>query len=311
MLIKPFPVITRLGQLAMLFPLIFLSACTELVQDEFEPYGPYPAITGFLHSDSIISVRVSLMKELGSEPLPVVSDAFVLLLANETIIDTLDFADGRYYSSHTAQENTRYRVKVKIPGLDTASAACHVPTKPVVNHIEHINIACIGYNYDEPYPYPGVDISFRVEPHKTSYYEVLLRDANNDYWFPINTLTDPALLAEGYGEYYYNHFIAFSSRYISAADYVVRINYEEWGGVNGYYKRDPLVVYFRAVSEEYYLFQKSLYAYEQSLYEGFNLSGYDMQNLYSNVNGGIGIFAGASTVLSDTIYPEPVSEWQK
>lgn len=303
MFTKPFLAINRLAQFAILFSILFLAACTDLVQDEFEPYGPFPCVNGFLHADSVISIRVSLMKELGDEPLPLVENALVLLLKNEAIIDTLRFTDGKYYSTRVAQANSSYQVKVKIAGLDTASATCHVPPKPIVNHIEHINVAGINY---ELYPYPAVDIDFAVYPNNTSYYEVLLRNANDGDWFCQNILTDPVLLAEGYVEYYDNYSIVFSSRYISETSLVVRVNYDEQGGTNEFIYRAPLVVYFREVSEEYYLFRKSLYFYKESLYPELNLSGYNVQSLYSNIEGGIGILAGASTFMSDTLYPTNV-----
>lgn len=298
MFVKSFPAITRLAQFAILLSVLFLSSCTDMVQDEFEPYGPFPCVNGFLYADSIISVRVSLMKELGDDALPLVDNALVLLLKNERIIDTLFYDDGKYYSTFAAQANRSYGVKVKIAGLDTASATCIVPPRPIVNHIEHINVAGINYELDT---YPAVDIDFSIDPNNTSYYEVLLRDADDEDWFSQSILTDPVLLAEGFQEFYDNQYIVFSSRYILGSDYALRANYDEWS-----YYRGPLVVYFRAVSEEYYLFRKSLYFYTESLYPDLNLSGYDAQGLYSNIKAGIGIFAGASTFKSDTLYPADV-----
>lgn len=298
MFIKPFLAINQFMQLSILLSVFFLSSCTELVQDEFDSYGPFPCVNGFLYADSIISVRVSLMKELGDDALPLVDNALVLLLKNERVIDTLFYDEGKYYSTFAAQANTSYGVKVKIAGLDTASATCIVPPRPIVNHIEHINVA--GVNY-ELYPYPAVDIDFALDPNNASYYEVLLRNADNDDWFWQSILTDPVLLAEGFQELYDEQYIVFSSRYISETSQVVRINYDEWS-----YYRSPLVVYFREVSEEYYLFRKSFYFYKGSLHLDLNLLGYDVQSLYSNIEGGIGIFAGASTFVSDTLHPASV-----
>lgn len=295
MLTKPFLSIT---QFAILFSILFLSACTDMVQDEFEPYGPFPAVTGFLHADSVISVRVSLMKELGDEPLPLIENALVLLTTNGNAVDTLQYNEGRYYSNRVAQPNTGYYIKVKLDGFDTVTATCKTPHLPHIVSVERVNAA--GLNYDSD-PYAAISLTFNNLADTIAYFEVLIRDAKYNEWFYNQIVTDPILLFEGYAREYYGTSVVFSNTYIEGDTYTLKINCSQSGGY------EPVVVYLKAVSESYYRYQKSWLAYDDGLYTEMDISGYAQHNLYSNISGGIGIFAGASTVITDTIFPTDVA----
>ncbi|MBK9388775.1 MAG: DUF4249 family protein [Bacteroidetes bacterium] len=65
----------------------------------------------------------------------------------------------------------------------------------------------------------------------------------------------------------------------------------------------PVILELRSVSQNYYRFVKQKYLYELGRYPEFMAASTTAFPLYSNINGGYGIFAGYSLVKSDTIYP--------
>jgi hypothetical protein len=128
----------------------------------------------------------------------------------------------------------------------------------------------------------------------------------NDYveFVQILNITDPVLLNEGIP------LTVFSNELIESDSYTMTINYTSGNYTsngNGWNTElYPLVIELRAITYDYYMYLKQLYLYETGRYPtdvgGGAVTNF---NLYSNIPGGYGIFAGYSWVVSDTIVPEP------
>lgn len=291
--------------------LIALVGCREMVQDEFDRYGPYGVINSILRADSVIKVHVSIAQELNDDPLPVVNDALVVITEDSLIWDTLAYANGLYVSSLEAKELHTYYLEVQISNCNIVTAKCHMPKKPRLKTIDHYDEAGVD---DDMVVYPGLDVQF-VNPQKVdAYYEMAVRICDyTPYWGTIHSFTDPVLLNEGDFEEVEPTEVVFSNQFIQDSIYTLRIHYYtidlgfDEMPINSI-GLDPLLIVFRSISESYYLYQKSRYMYEIGAYPEFNFTSQSTFNLYSNVKNGYGIFAGASSVISDTVFPNSYSK---
>jgi hypothetical protein len=65
----------------------------------------------------------------------------------------------------------------------------------------------------------------------------------------------------------------------------------------------PFTVELRTVNYEYYQFARRLYMYNESLNNN-DMSGVIIPvQVYSNIENGLGLFAGYSSFVTDTVYP--------
>jgi len=109
-------------------------------------------------------------------------------------------------------------------------------------------------------------------------------------------ITDPVLLNEGIP------IAVFSNEIIQGNSYNITINYTTGSASSTGTNLFPLILELRSISKNYYQFLKQQYLYERGRYPEFG-SAFTSTNLYSNIIGGYGIFAGFSSIQSDTIFP--------
>jgi len=278
-------------------------SCREKVQDEFEPYGPVPVVNSIIQNDSLIKVHVSLARELDDEPLTPVDNATVMLYSDGEYTEDLSYQDqGIYVSDTLARVNIPYEIYVVVPGFDTVRASCIIPAKPDLLDVEHIVEA--GLN-SEGLAYPALEVIFETKPGELRYYEIVV----NCFRYEVidhprfHTVIDPVLQNEGITE------ALFSNELIRKNTYTLHLNYStnSYGASNGEplsMNLYPLIVELRAVNYDYYKYQKHRYLYENGRYPEFSFTSQQACQLYSNVNNGHGIFAGYSSMQTDTIYPK-------
>lgn len=294
------------SSIILLLVMFALCGCRELVQDEFDAFGPFPVLNGVLYADSVITVHVSLSQELNENQLPMVDNALVVITEDSLVWDTLSYVDGRYISSMVAKASHHYWIEATVPSVGAVNSHCFVPALPRYLGATHIDEAGVD---EESVAYPGVDIQFATSQNKEEYFELAVQICRYDpYFATIHSFTDPVLLFEGDFGFMEPSEVVFSNQIINNSNYTVRLhysshsNYIDAHGVP-YMDLHPLKIVMRSVSKDYFLYQKSRYMYEICVYPMFNFTAQSTFDLYSNVNNGYGIFAGASSFVSDTIFP--------
>jgi len=282
--------------------LISLASCRDLVMDQFPDFMAVPAVNSILIKDSTIKVQVSLAGKLDTSQLTLINNADVLLYVDGEYKENLTLLDKGLYSSSVVVEPLKtYKCEVYIPGYEPASGSDSIPVPAAISDIMHIDIA--GKD-EEGMTYPAVKFTFTNNPTVKQYYEVVIRLLQYKYErvASLKTITDPVLLNEGLP------LALFSNESIKGSNYTMTINYftGSASSINGepwHTDLYPVILELRTVSPDYYRFVKQEYLYERGRHPEFMAASTTAFPLYSNIDGGYGIFAGYSLVVSDTLYP--------
>src|SRR5450759_1729427 len=242
----------------LLFSLLALYSCRELVQDEFQEFTPVPTVNSILAVDSIVKVHVSLAGKLDTNQLVLIDNAEVLLYVDGVYKETLTLSDkGIYSSSFVVEKLKTYRCEVSIPGYQTVSCSEALPKPAKISNIVHINKA--GRN-EEGYTYPSITFTFNNNPAEKQYFEVVIRliQYGHESAADLETIVDPVILNEGLP------IALFSNDLIADSTYTMTINYTTGsaGSTNGepvHTNLYPLILELRSVSYNYYQYVRQLY----------------------------------------------------
>jgi hypothetical protein len=291
----------KLLKLLILLSLV-LPSCRELVQDEFPDFNVVPTVNSILVTGNPINVNVSLSGKIDTNQLKLVNDASVLLYVDGEYKETLArIEEGLYESSVVVEPLKTYRCEVTIRGFETVTCEDSIPEIPMLYDIIHINKA--GKD-EEGTSYPAIKFTFTNNPDEKQYFEVAIRLINNrqEFLATLETITDPVLLGEGLP------ITLFSNDLISGTSYTMTINYTTGGagssGSSGMRTSlYPMIIELRSVSYAYYQYVRQLFLYDRGRFPEFMAGSITAFPLYSDVEGGYGIFAGYSSVVSDTLYP--------
>jgi hypothetical protein len=291
----------KLPWLLILLALVLVS-CRDLVQDEFPDFNVVPTVNSILVSGYPVNVNISLSGKIDTNQLKLVNDANVLLYVDGDYKETLvRIEEGLYESSTVVEPLKTYRCEVNIPGFQTVLCEDSIPESPILYELVHINIA--GKD-EEGMTYPAIKFSFKNDPAEKKYFEVVIRllEYGNEVMPQLEAITDPVLLSEGLP------ITLFSNELIKDTIYTMTINYFTGGAFsrNGDPIRTslvPLIFELRSVSYSHYQYIRQLYLYNIGRYPDFIAGSITAFPLYSDVEGGYGIFSGYSAVVSDTLYP--------
>src|SRR5450759_4858412 len=124
----------------LLFSLLALYSCRELVKDEFQEFSPVPTVNSILAVDSVVTVQVSLAGKLDTNQLVLIDNAEVLLYVDGVYKETLILSDNGIYSSTFVVEKLKtYRCEVSIPGYKTVTCSDYILETTLISDIIHIN----------------------------------------------------------------------------------------------------------------------------------------------------------------------------
>ncbi len=281
----------------------YFSSCRKLVQSDFTDFAPVPVVNSFLSADSLIKVHISLASKLDTNELKGLDNAQVKLYVDDVFKELLTSAGNGVFTSTTIVEPLKkYECKVDIPGYGTVSCSTSIP-KP--SHLRDITSIAIAGKDQEGMTYPAIKFTFSNSKNKKCYYEARIRmiEYGSEQIADMYNIVDPVLLNEGLP------LSVFSNELITDTAYTMTINYftGSYGSSNGgptHTNLYPFILELRSVSYDYYQFARQKYLYDSGRFPEFGLSSNQAFQLYSNVKNGYGIFAGYSSVISDTIIPQ-------
>jgi hypothetical protein len=287
--------------LTILF-IFLLCSCRDLVEHQPESIEPTPVLNSLLQAGSPIAAHVSLTQMMDSKPLKGINNATVELFVDEEFVELLHHEeDGWFFSSLIAEPGKSYSFRLQISGFEPVTASTYIPQSCRLLNVHHIAIAG---KEEQGETYPAVHFTFENNPKEELFFEALIRLYRSDSYEgtgQLKNIIDPVLLNEGIP------LLLFSNGKIKDDQYTMIANYTTGShtGSNGKWITNlyPLVVEFRSVSRDYYLFTRQQYLYDTGRNPIFGIGANIAFPLYSNVKGGFGIVAGYSSVVSDTIYP--------
>ncbi len=286
-----------------LFLLLLFTSCRKLVQSDFPDFKQVPTVNSVLKADSLLKVHISLASKLDTNELKGLDNAQVQLYVEDVFKELLtSIGNGVFTSTTIVKPLKKYECRVDIPGYESVSCISSIPKPSHLRDIIHISVA--GKD-QEGMTYPAVKFTFSNTKNEKSYYEARIRliEYGSEQIADMYNIVDPVLLNEGLP------LSVFSNELITDTAYTMTINYitGSAGSSNGgtiHTILYPFILEVRSVSYEYYQFVRQKYLYDSGRFPEFSLSSNQAFQLYSNVKNGYGIFAGYSSVISDTITPQ-------
>jgi len=285
------------------FSILLNNSCTREVNIEIPEHEPKPVLNCLFEKDSIFKVYLGMSAPILGEPLPITGDEEIKLYGNSTFIESLVWENEVYVSTIKAQTNVDYRIEWKKDGNIISSSDFTPERSPIESAFYRDSVAFdeFGDKYSE------CTLVFSDNPQQGNYYEISLFI---HYTFEGENITrgmrlfssDPIINAEGLDEFEPNDLI-FSDEMINGQTYELKLNYFP-------YRQPPdidysLIVKFRSVSENYYKYSKALLIHrfyqESNIWNGFG----SPVPIFTNIEGGYGIFAGYSEDIDTISYVAP------
>jgi hypothetical protein len=304
----------------ILLALVFISACKpELIEPSGSSHGI--VINGLLSTDSLLSVNLSNSMYITDSALlftNYISNASAYIIENGIIIDTMQYLKlwgSAFGSNYFARKvyplpGHRYKILVKAAGMPDATAETYIPDIVQINKVDTTLITLKPGEYDEVF-----DSKFRLKcdivfsdpaNEKNFYLFYVYRSGDNSQGYLIAqgvNFQDP-IVEENLSHGTIKFGIAFTDKSINGKQHRIQVTID--GATIGYpfwddhspFPHFKSVLYFRlySITEDYYKYIHTLNLF----FKNYNNPLGVPTQVFSNVTGGYGIFAGAA-VSSDSI----------
>lgn len=281
--------------------LICCATCTKIIEIDLPPHESKVVINSLFTDGNRFRVHLSKTMSAFEYSTPTIENGLVRLFCNDEEIETLIFNNGYYYSNINAEQGEKYSLVVSVPEMDSVSSEDIIPEKTLMESYVHRDSIMMD---DLNYPVMQFELGFTDKPGP-DYYELSIIaeyyvDGNfyrNPVGFEYNS--DPILVSTGLLDYHPESLV-FTDELFDGKQTSVKANY--WiqtgelplvGGGPEYSYR--LYVSFRSISESYYNFIRKQVIYRYNLESNIFTGLPDPVQLYSNIKGGYGIFAGYSS----------------
>jgi len=274
----------------LVFLSCFILGCEKEVQIDLPEHKTQPVLNCLFSQDSIFKVHLSKTVSIVNNFSSKISDATVHLYENELFIEELTFDGNIYTSTILPKTNIKYQIKVNTPKFQNITAFDYTPSKPnFISTSYQENV----YTDEEGYDMSQLTIEFQDNPNKKNYYEVVFyaKEETSIPFVPYfdEKNNDPVLLNEELLKLA-PEILVFSDELFNGTTYKLKINYSSIEDNLG------LKIYFRHITENYYNYKKRLiihlYNQEHDIWEGVG----EPVTMYTNIEGGYGIFAGYSEI---------------
>ncbi len=292
-----------------IFPFLFFS-CSKEIEFEGQDFENKLVLNGLICPDSIISVHLSQINSVLSNEIQVSENATVSLYCNGKYIENLSYVKNGIYKSKTVfpQPDSIYTLTAKVEGYPAISATDTVPRITGIINGTHSS----GNTFDE-YGDPHHDYEITIiDPPEKNFYELFFiyqysPNIFKDYYY-INfqiypVIADPVLRSDSELDYWVFTYV-FTDNFFNGTNYLMKNKFlaAAVGGkfTNQFVPTDyDEYAILRTTSRAYYNYRKSWIKHSNNQQNGnkieeplfMTLIG-DPSPMYSNVEGGYGIFAG-------------------
>ena len=292
--------------LIFLFVILQIFTCTKPYTIDFKNINKRIVVNSLFLPDSVmkfyLTEEASLADDVQPDKYKQIENAQIIIFANDDIIDTASYAGkGKYYADFKPEENIFYRIKINAEGYDEIYAEDKIPESVKIDSLYSLK------NDDEYYQYQ-VKIIFDDPAGEENYYLFSIYwpvEYEGDYWLQEASYrtNDPAI-----GEWLNNSFQVpvFKDDLFNGQRYELsfELHVDE---LEGHFEQGNCYFLLFSISKSMYLYMKSYN--EQTPAFGDDPLG-DFQRglmepipVYTNVEGGLGIFAGYS-ISTDSLYFE-------
>ena len=297
--------------------IILLSACETTVEIDPPDYDPELNITSNFTPDSVWAARVAKtipIGELDDTESVFLDDATVMIYRDDVLVARLihDGGEDGWYESprmRTPRPNTHYRMVVEAPGLPSASAISIAPLPPnilaaEITKLDDFSSLTLDPQYlisfslaDNPglnYYSFSIFLAFPEEgsPISSEYtIRELVMAHNSQQWHCyFSDVLNPIESGPTDNEFCTIGILSDRSSDGQVQNFEITVNlFNNLGDDVGDDADANLILYVMALSPEYVEYRSTIEEHDN--FDGFG----QPANLYTNFEGGRGIFAGYST----------------
>jgi hypothetical protein len=282
--------------------LIVLIACEKTVYIDIPDKGRMITINSLFNPDSLLKVSVSKSCYILNNDIQVIENATVEVYENGNIINTLPYLNNGLYKSTTQKPSSgdRYKIKVTVPGMGTAETESYIPPETNIISIDTASVIRTdidGYRYEQL----EFRVKFKDNPDENNYYllepnrinictyddyerDTIISDTlQNIMDFESN---DPSVVEDLWGE-----GLLFNDNLFNGNTYEFVFSVEKY-----FYDTTSICINLISISEDYFKYLATCYKHMDANWDPFM----EKISVYSNVEGGVGIFGGYS-LATDTI----------
>jgi hypothetical protein len=296
----------------LLILIISLTACTEKIELPVPQAKPMPVLNSLIQPDSLITVYLSLSTPvLSDSDTETIQEATVKLFINGEYSETLNqISPGVFQTNQTAEIGKEYMLRAEIPAFETLKAVTHIPEPAEIT--DGTFERRVIYVARQSQYMDIAELSF-IDPQEVeNYYQIAFYTSHYFYTYETDPITGEEIIVDSVQTVRY-------SKYINSNDPII-VNegdmdfYPMPGSTESLVFSDELmknenqitfilqarpIALLRSISKDYYLFEKSRIRQRANLeILNYNPANFFFVNnpvdLYSNVENGLGIFAGYS-----------------
>jgi hypothetical protein len=292
--------------------LLLVSACELITEVEVPDIEPRLVVNSFFRPDSSWSIMVSRHRHILAETAPEIPSGIVVTIKDDLgQTTTLELTRSQSGSVNAYQEfespsspkaGHSYTLEVVAPGLPVVHATAVAPLRVPLTNVRLDSANEIPYNYENAGSIP-VEFTFQDPPGQKDYYIPQLLYAR-PYWMrdPQGNIKDTVSWATCWltetapGTGILENIIAtiddsrFDGKLIT-----VRLYASKGGWSSNDPKSFPWKFHLTHVGEDYYKYRKSIQLQQDN--DGNPLA--QPVQVFTNIEGGLGIFAGAATSTWD------------
>ncbi len=287
----------------------FLFSCSKEIDFKYSKIEKKLVLNGLICPDSLISVHLSRTNSILNDEILVIENATVSLYCNGRFAEILDYDKNGIYQSKKVypQPDSIYTITAEAEGYPTISATDTVPRKTRIIYGTHAS----GNTYDE-YGDPHHDYEITIgDPPEKNFYELFFiyqyspNEFHDNYIvnFQIEpVVADPVLRSDSELDYWVFTYI-FTDNFFNGKNYLMKNKFLA-AVVGGRFTNQFVPIDYdnyailRTTSLTYYNYRKSWIRHSNNQQIGnkieeplfMTLIG-DPTPMYSNVEGGYGIFA--------------------
>ena len=283
------------------FLMISCTFCTKIIEINIPPHESKVVVNSLFTDGNRFRVHLSKTVSAFEYSTPPVENGLVRLFCNDEEIENLIFNNGYYYSNIEAEQGEKYSLIVSVPEMESVSSEDIIPEKTLIESYVHRDSIMMD---DNNYPVMQFEMTFTDKPEPNFYelsiiaqYYVAGFQNRHPVWF--KNISDPILVSTGLLDYHPESLV-FTDELFEGKETTIQANYSIQTGEIPLIDGGPeysylLYVSFRSISESYYKYIRKQIIYRYNLESNIFTGLPDPIQLYSNISGGYGIFAGYSS----------------
>lgn len=309
-----------------------LSSCIDEFDKEFNNIEPQIVVNSFFNSDEPFKVYISkTYSPFIDGNLEIIKNAEIKVYENENLLGSLTFQkntfeyndmliDGidtiitsviydidSFYTNASIipQTGNFYKIIVQVPGYKVITANSYIPEKVHLNSLKK-ELTYIGFNteiLEQGIPVYTINFS---DPNESNYYLFSVYSYNkqatspNEYKIPVHySSNDPVIGKFDNKTNQYELLFAFSDWMFNGKEYDLTFFIDEQQSFYqvGYIDSLEFIVSLNNLSLDFEYFVKSLLESEKNKENPLS----EPVSIYSNINNGLGIFAGYASSKQNII----------